>query len=394
VDRTIQAQLQLFPEQAEALHETVSQFTQAFNTACRKGWEQRTGNAYTIQRFAYRESKNDLPALVSDLHIQAIHKASEAVKSAISRMKKGYRVSCPQSISCPPRYNLHTFKVYWDAGLISMSTSRGRMKIPFKLPEYAQYATGNPAATADLIYRKGKFYLHIVVKLPDVAFASNGQAVGVDLGITRPAVTSDNRFHGDRHMKEVVKRIFRLRRALQAKGTKSAKRHLRSLAGREQRFRRDCDHVLSASILNGIEPGTTIVVENLTNIRSRVKASRGEAKRRLHSWSFAQLKEFLEYKAEAIGCQVVAVDPRHTSQRCNRCGYTYRGNRRSQSDFLCRKCGFHLNADLQASRNIRDRYLVGWGISPSDAPPSTGVSSRPALMGLGRDKLAALAVSG
>jgi putative transposase len=234
-----------------------------------------------------------------------------------------------------------------------------------------------------------------VVNIPDVEFVSNGKAIGVDLGVTRPAVTSDNRFHGNRHMAEVTKRNLRLKRALQAKGTKSAKRHLRSLASREQRFRQDCDHVISASILHGIETGTTIVVENLTNIRTRCKASRGEAKRRLHSWSFARLKSFLEYKAEAIGCQVVAVDPRHTSQRCNRCGYTYRGNRRSQSEFFCRKCGFQLNADLQASRNIRDKYLVGWSISPSDALPSTSVSSRTSrCVRSGRDKLAALAVSG
>jgi len=373
----VRIRLQPSKEQLEALRETAKQFTESFNAVCLTGWEQRTGNAYTLHRLTYRSCKDALPALVSDLHIQARQKASEAVRSAISRMKKGRRVSCPQSLFCPPRYNLHTFKVYWDKGIVNLATTGGRAKIMFTLPEYAQYAAGSPTSTADLIYRKGRFYLHVVVSLPDVAFVSNGQAVGVDLGVTRPAVTSDNRFHGDRHMKEVIKRIFRLRRELQAKGTKSARRHLRSLAGREQRFRRDCDHVLSASILHGIEPGTTIVVENLTNIRSRVKASRGEAKRRLHSWSFAQLKGFLEYKAEAIGCQVVAVDPRHTSQRCNRCGYTYRGNRKSQSEFLCRKCGFHLNADLQASRNIRDKYLVGWSISPSDALPSTSVSSRP-----------------
>ena len=86
--------------------------------------------------------------------------------------------------------------------------------------------------------------------------------------------------------------------------------------------------------------------------------------------------------------------PCKTSQRCSRCGFTYRGNRRSQSEFLCCKCGFHLNADLQASRNIRDKYLVGWSISPSDALSSTSVSSRSLPVGKGRDKLTALAVSG
>ena len=356
--------------------------------------EQHNGNAYTLHRLTYRECKNALPNLVSDLHIQARQKAAEAVKSSIAREKKGLRTGCPQSLGCPPRYNLHTFTLDWGKSIVNLSTTQGRAKIPFNVPQYAKYAVSCPTATADLIYRKSRFYLHVVISLPDIEFISNGKAIGVDLGVTRPAVSSDNRFHGDKHMKEVVKKIFRLRRDLQAKGTKSAKRHLRSLAGREQRFRRDCDHVISASIVRDMDAGTTIVLENLTNIRNRVKVYHGEASRRLHSWSFLQLRGFLEYKAQALGCQVVLIDPRKTSQRCSRCGFIYRGNRKSQSEFLCRKCGFHLNADLQASRNIRDKYLVGWSISPSDALLSTSVSSRSLPKEKGRDKLTALAVSG
>ena len=232
---------------------------------------------------------------------------------------------------------------------------------------------------ADLVLRKGKWHLHIAVHCPDVAFQDNGQVLGVDLGICRPAVTSDNRFHGKRRWCEVEKRRFRLRRKLQANGSQSAKRHLKTLAGRSMRFRRDCDHVLSRSMLADIEPGTTLVVENLTNIRTRIKASRGDAKRRLHSWSFAQLRSFLEYKAEAIGCRVVGVDPRHTSQRCNACGFTYRGNRKGQSEFCCRSCDHRQNADLNASKNIRDKHLVGWVSDPSDGPPSNGLLSQSLL---------------
>lgn len=61
---------------------------------------------------------------------------------------------------------------------------------------------------------------------------------------------------------------------------------------------------------------------------------------------------------------VVAVDPRHTSQACSRCGHTARNNRRSQSDFWCRQCDVRLNADLNAARNIAAKYRAGGGISP------------------------------
>ena len=369
------------PEQSSALLETVNQFTVSFNHVCETGWRLQEGNAYKLHHATYRKCK-DGNSLVSDLHIQARQKASEAVKSAIALQKKGRKASAPHSAFCPPRFNSRTFALNWESGIVNLSTTQGRQKMRFNLPSYAAYAIGCATATADLIRKKGKWYLHVVVNLPNIEFADAGKAIGVDLGVTRPAVTSDNRFHGKRHWKEIEKRTFRLKRALQSNGSKSAKRHLRTLAGRQQRFRRDCDHVLSKSILKGLKSGTTVVLENLTDIRKRAKARRGEArrgeaKRRLHSWSFAQLRSFLEYKAEDKGCQIVAIDPRHTSQRCHKCGHIERGNRKTQSLFQCKGCGYRHNADLQASKNIRDKHLVGWATRPSSALPSISVSCQP-----------------
>ena len=364
-------------EQAFSLLETMRQFTQSFNLVCAEGWRLKEGNAYTLHKLTYRDCKALCPDLVSDLHVQARQKAAEAVKSAMSLAKKGKKVSEPQSTLCPPRYNKNSFSVDWQKGLANLATVNGRQKIAFTVPAYALALTENGVATADLVYRKGRFTLHVVLKLDDVEFANNHTALGVDLGVCRPAVTSDGRLHGKKCWREVSKRRFRLKRKLQANGSKSAKRHLKTLAGRELRFRRDCDHVLSKSILHGVTAGTTVVVENLTNIRARVKATRGEAKRRLHSWSFAQLRGFLDYKAEALGCQIAAVEPRHTSQRCSVCGHIYRGNRPSQSRFVCRLCGHRAHADKNAAINIRDKYLVGWS-SPSSAALSEAVLSQPA----------------
>ncbi|MBV9852027.1 MAG: transposase [Armatimonadetes bacterium] len=386
MDRTLRLSLSPTTEQAESLLETMRQFTHSFNAVCAQGWRLKEGNAYTLHKLTYRNCKSLCPELVSDLHVQARQKAAEAVKSALALARKGKKVSKPQSTLCPPRYNVNSFSVDWQKGVVNLATVAGRQKVAFSVPAYALALVGNRVSTADLVYRpagrgtnrKGRFTLHVVLKLGDVEFADNGQCLGVDLGVTRPAVTSDGRLHGKKRWREVSKRRFRLKRKLQSNGSKSAKRHLRTLAGRETRFRRDCDHVLSKRILDGITVGTTVVVENLTNIRQRVKATRGEAKRRLHSWSFAQLRWFLDYKAEALGCRVVGVDPRHTSQRCATCGHIYRGNRPSQSRFVCRSCGHRANADINAARSIRDKYLVGWS-SPSDAAPSEVASSQPLL---------------
>jgi putative transposase len=91
--------------------------------------------------------------------------------------------------------------------------------------------------------------------------------------------------------------------------------------------------------------------------RGKQGSKKRDNKRRLHSWSFAQLYSFVEYKAEARGIRVVKVDPRHTSQTCSFCRFQHRSNRRSQSLFKCRECGYTLNADLNASYNIREKHL-------------------------------------
>ncbi len=139
--------------------------------------------------------------------------------------------------------------------------------------------------------------------------APTDQVVGVDLGVVRPAVTSNHQFLGERHWKATEGALFHLKRHLQKKGTKSAKRHLKRLRSKQARFRRNNDHILSKQIVGSTEPGATIVVENLTNIRKRVKGRhQTQTQRRIHGWSFAQLKSFIEYKAEERGCTVAIAD--------------------------------------------------------------------------------------
>src|SRR6185295_12210075 len=190
----------------------------------------------------------------------------------------------------------------------------GRQTIRFHIPDYSAKYAGCPTDTADLIERDGHWWLHVVVTVPAPEVEPSAQVVGVDLGISRPAVTSHNRFLGKKAWKAIEGRLFHLKRGLQKKGTRSAKRLLRRVRHRQRRFRRDCDHVLSKRIVQSVEPGAAIVLENLKDIRKRMKAKRQtRSKRRMHCWSFAQLKGFIGYKAEERGCTVVAVDPRHTS---------------------------------------------------------------------------------
>ena len=382
-------------EQYDVLLETIRQYTDCFNTVAAYGWEHREKNGVELHKATYYPLREVHPRLPSQLVISARAKATEAVKSALTwkvKREKKYSkkvaralarrkavpafkpVRCPQSTNCSIRYDQRSYTVFRDC--VSLATIQDRQVLALHLYPYAVHLLEESIGydSADLIYRKGRFWLHVVVTLPDVEFVPNGKVVGVDFGMTRPAVASNNRFFGKRSWKAVERRYFRLKRALQSKGTKSAKRHLKKLSSKTARFRTNCDHVVSRQLVQSVTPGTLIVIENLMEIRSNTKQRSNPQKRAMHQWSFNRLRDLLTYKAEAHGCMVVGVDPRHTSQHCSRCGHTHRCNRRSQSRFKCRNCGFELNADLNGSRNIAEKYLASVGIADAGGLMSTSLS--------------------
>lgn len=394
MQRTIKLALNPTTKQVTILLDTLHEHADCFNVVTAYGFTNEQRNGVELHKATYYPLRAAHPRLPAQLVCSARVRATEAVKSALTRKRQGRKVSCPHSELPPIRYDARSYRVLPDRNTVSLSTVEGRMVLPISVPTYAErtlsLATGFDSA--DLIYRKGRFWLHLVVTLPAPDPVDNGQAeaearprqggvrlrrirrvVGIDLGIKRPAVLSTNLFLGSRYWREVEARYFRLKRKLQAKGTKSAKRHLRRLSGKVNRFRLDCDHVLSRRIVDSVEPGTTLVFENLDDIRSRVRQRHGAQNRRLHSWSYRQLRAFTTYKAEEKAVRVIAVDPRNTSKGCSVCGYVHRLNRLSQSEFRCRACGFQLNADLNASRNLAER-----GKSALGGPSSSGLSCQSA----------------
>lgn len=371
MQRTLRFQLSPTLEQAAALLDTLRLHTACFNAVAAYGWEQHEKNGVTLHKATYYQLREQYPTLPAQLVVAARMRATEAVKSALTRAKRGKKAKQPTSTLTPIRYDQRSYTPHLSEGIVSLATTGGRQEVALRLYPYAAAMLARAADldSADLLYRKGRFWLHVVLTLPTPEVSFSNEMVGVDFGITRPAVSSNNRFFGKRSWKNVERRYFRLKRALQSKGTPSAKRHLKKLARKVQRFRTDCDHVVSRRIVQSVLPGTTLVVENLDEIRKRTKQNSKIQRRAMHQWSFRRLKDFLSYKAQEAGCVVVGIDPRHTSQRCSRCGHTHRSNRRSQSRFACRACGFELNADLNGSRNIAFKYRAGSGTPVASGRP-------------------------
>lgn len=359
--------------QIDTLKRTAEQSRDSFNRVCEAGWKMERLNGVELHKLTY-VAERDVTDLPSQLVCSARVKATEAVKSAKTRLRKGKKAVCPKAKSAVIRYDARSATINLSKSIASLASIEGRIQCELSVPEFYRDRLVWKVCSSDLVFLKdGRAFLHVVVEQEDSKDTPSGVVVGVDLGVNRPAVTSDCLFFGERQWKGVEHKYFNLRRALQAKGTKSAKRHLKRLSKKVNRFRTDCDHVLSRRIVDSVEKGTTIILEDLTDIRDRVKARKKE-RRRIHSWSFARLKGFIEYKSRLKGCFVDYADPRYTSQKCSRCGHTEKANRKTQSWFVCKSCGFQHNADLNASKNIRSNYLASKGTSVAGGLQSMSLS--------------------
>ncbi len=211
---------------------------------------------------------------------------------------------------------------------------------------------------ADLILRNGIFYLAVVVEAPEPSRFDPVVALGVDLGIVNLATDSEGETFSGKQVDKVRERYAKLRATLQSAGTRSAKRHLVKLSGRERRFRRNINHAISKKIVaKAKDTGKAVALENLEGIRASTTVRKAQ-KSRNHSWAFRQLRSFIEYKAALAGVSVILVNPRGTSHICPVCGHNERGNRPNRNTFRCMKCGLSGCADHIAAINIAIRAAV------------------------------------
>ena len=247
----------------------------------------------------------------------------------------------------PLDFDKRTFSFSFNK--IRLTTINGRIDIPIEIPEYYwKYLDWN-YQTARLIHdkKKNKTYLHITFSRDLKECKPTNEFIGVDLGINNIAVTSNKQFYNSNKIKQIKNKFRYLRSRLQSKGTKSSKRLLKKISGREKRFMRQCNHEISKEIVTSCNQGDTIVLEKLKGIRkSKV---RKEQKYWLNSWSYFQLQQFIEYKSNLNGIKVIYINPRNTSKTCSKCFSL--NTKRKKSSFECLDCNYKLNADLNASYN-------------------------------------------
>ena len=205
--------------------------------------------------------------------------------------------------------------------------------------------------TMRIVIKHHTLVAQIVYEVVESELKSDGNVMGVDLGIKCPAVSycSDGavKFYGNGRKNKYMRRHYAyLRKKLQtSKKIKMVKR----INDKEQRIMRDIDHKLSHDIVETAVAHNVKVIklEQLQNIRSATRKSR-KNNHSLHTWPFYRLAQFIEYKAKLAGISVEYVNPAYTSQTCPICGHVHHANDRN---YTC-ECGFHIHRDLLGAMNI------------------------------------------
>jgi IS605 OrfB family transposase len=401
VKQTVQVRLLPTSEQAEALRTTLLTCNKAASWLSEQMHSRGSFRKFTVHRSFYAELRERF-GLGAQAAVRVIGKAAEAYASLHANLRAGryglpgstrrLRVEARPVVFKPDAaqpFDLHCLS--WllpdegGNGSVSIWSTAGRLRnVPMIAdPRHMLLLRTRRVGEADLVHRAGKWFLKAVVEVPaPPAKEPENGFLGVDLGITNIATTSDGERMSGARLNRYRLRHLRIRRRLQAKKSSSTRRLLRKRQWKETRFAADVNHCVSKSIVAEAErTGRGIAVEDLTGIRARVRLRKPQ-RATLHSWAFAQLGGFLRYKAEQAGVAFVQVDPAYTSQMCHVCGRVDKRNRKSQAEFECGRCGFVGHADHNAARNIAARGGTCWGevIRPYAAPTPVagrGGSSNP-----------------
>lgn len=310
---------------------------------------------YYDQANTLSEIKAELPeykSVYSQVLQDVLKRIDKAYQAFFRRVKAGEKPGFPR-YQGRDRYDSFTYPQSGfslsEDGRTAYFSKIGNIRIRLSRPLEGK------AKTATVIHDCGEWYVSYVCEGEATPLPATGQAVGVDVGTTWFAITSDGEFvENPRHYQKAMRKLRTAQRAIARKPNKRSNRRKKAVKRvakihrKVSRQRLDF-HYKTANKL--IRENDLIAHEDL-NVGGM---GRGNLARSIHDVGWSQFFQILSVKAECAGRKVVRVDPRYTSQACNQCGHTCKENRMSQAKFKCVQCGHEQNADVNAALNILAR---------------------------------------
>ena len=309
---------------------------------------------------------------------------SQMAQSVIKTVIAGYKTILEnQNEWIKPSFRKPQYDLVWNRDYsltrtcFSVNTLNGRVKLPYFAEGMSKYFDHEiyKFGTAKLVYKYGKYFLHIPVTydVEEASLSDVCNVVGIDRGINFVVATYDSRhksgFVSGKAIKQKRASYSRLRKELQMRQTPSSRRRIKAIGQRENRWMQDINHQVSKALVENNPRHTLFVLEDLTGIRNATERVRTKDRYVSVSWSFYDLEQKLIYKAKQNQSSVIKVDPRYTSQCCPMCGHVEKSNRNKKLHlFTCKNCGYRSNDDRIGAMNL---YRMGINYLEDSQVPDT-----------------------
>lgn len=380
MEQTLTAKLKILPDPSDA--QLLIDTMHAYSAAC----DFVSSYVFLFHDLSLSSLNRELYRIVRERFGLRSQMAQSVLRTVVARYKT---ILANQHEWIEPKFNKPQLDLVWnrdyslnrDKTLFSVNTLQGRIKVSF-------FAKGvdidGHFGTAKLVYKHGKFFLHVPVtkEIDEISASDVTNVVGVDRGIRFLATAFDSEgkstFFSGAAVKQKRAHYKALRKQLQQVKTPSSRRRLKSIGQRENRWMRDINHCISKALASHNPEGTLFVLEDLSGIRAATERVRIKDRYVSVSWAYHDLEQKLVYKALKNRQSVITVDPAYTSQTCPKCGHVSRGNRDKKNHiFCCENCGYKSNDDRIGAMNLHRmgiEYLMQCqgSMPPLAGPASTG----------------------
>lgn len=387
---TLTAKLNIYPtdEQIQQLKKSMDAYARACDWISQKAFEiEIMMNAYDLHKKLYQDIRKNF-GLKSQMAITAIRTVTAKYKAVNSQLKDspmvwtdketGTKFYCNRNVywlQNPIRFKAPCLELqrtrdwcFKSNGTVSLNTLFGRIEVPYTSKGFEKYFTDEYTLGAGKVIKSNNrwyFYVSVTKKIAEPDHYNH--VVGIDRGLNNIISVYDNDGYSENvsgsNIQRVRAKYQRVRASLQKKRTKGAKRTLRRVSGRENRYINDVNHCLTKTLVQKYGSNTLFVLEDLTEIRSSSNKKNAALNNELNSWAFYDLESKLKYKATRAGSTVINVDSAYTSQRCPICGnISDKARDRKKHLYTCKSCGYAENDDIIAAMNLEelgDRWLNG-----------------------------------
>ena len=368
---TAKVQIIVSPDQRQMLDETLEAYRQACNFVANYIYQTQDLKQLSLNKALYYRLRENY-GLKSQMAQSVLKTVIARFKTILENQNKWIKLKFKK-----PQYDLVWNRDYsLNDELFSVNTLFGRVKLSYFKKAMEKYFDENYTfGTAKLVKKRGKYFLHIPVTtdIPESLDSNICNVVGIDRGINFIIATYDSKhksgFVSGKTIKQKRAKFKALRKKLQQRQTSSARRRLKAIGQRENRWMQDVNHCVSKALVESNPKHTLFVLEDLTGIRAATERVQRKDRYVSVSWSFYDLEKKIKYKAALNESSVINVDPHYTSQTCPICGHTEKTNRnKKKHTFCCKNCGYTSNDDRIGAMNL---YRMGINYLADSQVPDT-----------------------